>query len=487
MQQLSMTDAFMLAAETDRQKLQMASVSILAPPANNRQRLTRKRLHEHIAKRIDLAPMLRRKLMHVPLGLDFPYWVDAHDLDLDYHIRATKLSSPAGDEELAAAVSQIVSEPFDHSHPLWQLHLIEGLTGDRSALVFKLHHASVDGISGIELHWVVFDPSPETRRMPPAAARTAPPIAPSTATMLTNAITALPGQALRAIVSTARSLPYLDHLMPYRVTPGVPTVAAASRRILGLLPGDYKPVVLEGTALRVPATVFDRPVSGQRRWAFARLSLESARKLKHHFGITLNDVIVATMAGAVRSWLLESQELPDEPLVAVVPISVRCEDAAFGGNEVQVMLIELPTDEPDAQRRLIRAHEALRSAKERHNAVPVAAMRAANDMLMPALFIRASRAAMLLTGLRGPSANLIVSNVPGPTKPVYVAGTQVEALYPVGGVVGGFGLSTIVFSYCDALQFGFVVDANCPADPWRLADACEREQKELLSLLPSLG
>ena len=173
MQQLSMTDAFMLAAETDRQKLQMASVSILAPPANNRQRLTRKRLHEHIAKRIDLAPMLRRKLMHVPLGLDFPYWVDAHDLDLDYHIRATKLSSPAGDEELAAAVSQIVSEPFDHSHPLWQLHLIEGLTGDRSALVFKLHHASVDGISGIELHWVVSIPHPRPAecRLRPRAPR----------------------------------------------------------------------------------------------------------------------------------------------------------------------------------------------------------------------------------------------------------------------------------------------------------------------------
>jgi diacylglycerol O-acyltransferase / wax synthase len=323
--------------------------------------------------------------MHVPLGLDFPYWVDADDIDLDYHIRATKLGGPAGDEELAEAVSQIVSEPLDHSHPLWQLHLIEGLTGDRSALVFKLHHASVDGISGIELHWVVFDPSPKTRRMPPPAARMAPPIAPSTATMLTNALSGLPGQALRAVVGTVRSLPYLDHLMPYRVTPGVAALAAASRRILRLVSRDDKPVVIEGTGLRVPATVFDRPVGGERRWAFTRVSLESARKLKHHFGITLNDVVVATMAGAVRSWLVESGELPDEPLVAVVPISVRCEDAAFGGNEVQVMLIELPTDEPDGQQRLVRTHQALRSAKERHNAIPVDAMRAANDLLMPEL------------------------------------------------------------------------------------------------------
>jgi diacylglycerol O-acyltransferase len=185
--------------------------------------------------------------------------------------------------------------------------------------------------------------------------------------------------------STVRSQPYLDHLMPYRVTPGVPALAAASRRILHLVSRDDKPVVIEGTRLRVPATVFDRPVSGERRWAFTRVSLESARKLKHHFGITLNDVVVATMAGAVRSWLMESNELPDEPLVAVVPISVRCEDAAFGGNEVQVMLIELPTDEPDGQQRLVRTHQALRSAKERHNAIPVDAMRAANDLLMPVL------------------------------------------------------------------------------------------------------
>jgi diacylglycerol O-acyltransferase / wax synthase len=207
MQQLSMTDAFMLAAETDKQKLQMASVSILAPPPNNRQRLTLKRLRDHIAKRIDLAPVLRRKLVHVPLGLDFPYWVDADDIDFEYHIRATKLDGPAGDEELAEAVGQIVSEPFDHSQPLWQLHLIEGLAGDRSALVFKLHHASVDGISGIELHWVVFDPSPTTRTMPPPAARVTPPAAPSATTMLTNALSSLPGQALRAVVGTVRSLP----------------------------------------------------------------------------------------------------------------------------------------------------------------------------------------------------------------------------------------------------------------------------------------
>src|SRR5262245_53947124 len=122
-----MTDTFMLAVETDKQKLQMASVSILAPPAKGRARLTRKRLQDLIAERIHAAPILRRRLMPVPLGLDFPYWVDTHRLDLDYHVRDHQLATPGGDHELAEAVGRIVSEPFDHAHPLWQLHLIGGL------------------------------------------------------------------------------------------------------------------------------------------------------------------------------------------------------------------------------------------------------------------------------------------------------------------------------------------------------------------------
>ena len=481
MQQLSMTDTFMLAAETDKQKLQMASVSILAPPAGGRG-LTRRRLQDLIAMRIHAAPILRRRLMAVPLGLDFPYWIDTHDLDLDYHVRDHQLASPGGDHELAEVVGQIVSEPFDHAHPLWQLHLIGRLEGNRSALVFKLHHACVDGIAGLELHTVVFDPSPKVRKLSPVAgASNLKP--PPHLTMLARGVKSLPSQMVRAVIGGARSLRYLDQLMPFRVTPGVQTIASAARRVTSLLQAEGERMLVEGHGLTVPKTAFDTPVTGTRRWAFARLPLDEARRVKDHFGVTLNDVIVATMAGAIRSWLLESGELPDEPLVAVVPISVRHQDSAVGGNEVQIMLINLPTDEPDPQKRLIRTSEALRSAKERHNAVPAAAMRGADELLMPALFIHASRAAMLLTGLKGSIANVVISNVPGPRTPVYVAGTKVEALLPVGGLISGFGLSTIAFSYCDGLEFGFVVDESCPIDPWRLADACTRERRELLSLL----
>jgi diacylglycerol O-acyltransferase / wax synthase len=170
MRQLSMTDAFMLAAENKRQTLQMASVSILAAPGVGQRELTREVLRDLVAERIHLAPALARKLVHVPLGLDHPYWVDDIDLDIDYHVRDVALTAPGGDRQLAERVAQIVAQPLDHSRPLWELHLIHGLEGGRSAVVFKLHHASVDGISGLELHEMLFDRGPEGREVLPSIA-----------------------------------------------------------------------------------------------------------------------------------------------------------------------------------------------------------------------------------------------------------------------------------------------------------------------------
>src|SRR5262249_31071034 len=151
----------------------------------------------------------------------------------------------------------------------------------------------------------------------------------------------------------------------------------------------------------------DHPVtSSQRSWAFSRVPLEEAKRVKNHYGITLNDVMVATMAGAVRYVFLDLGGVPEEPLVALIPISVR-KDGELHGNSVQVMLIELPTNEEDPEKRLLHTHLALRAAKERHHAVPATAMRGADELLMPALFIRASRAAALLSGMSGVTTNVV--------------------------------------------------------------------------------
>jgi hypothetical protein len=165
-------------------------------------------------------------------------------------------------------------------------------------------------------------------------------------------------------------------------------------------------------------------------------------------------------------------------------ISVRPEEADSGGNLVQVMLVPLPTNEESAERRLVLTHETLRSAKERHRAVPASAMQGADTLMMPALFIRATRGATVLTGLAGASANTVISNVPGPPEPVYVAGARVEALYPIGGVIEGFGgFTSIVFSYCGGLDLGIVTDRDAPADPWRLSELYRESHEELVALV----
>jgi diacylglycerol O-acyltransferase / wax synthase len=418
----------------------------------------------------------------VPLGLDHPYWVDDADIDIDFHVRDLALPTPGDDRQLAEKVAQLVAQPLDHSRPLWELYLIEGLEGGRSALVFKLHHASVDGISGLDLHEMLFDSAPEGRNVPPAKAPSGEPV-PSPWRMLARGLASLPTQAMGAVGGGARSLPYLDQLMPFCLLPGVGKAVRTSRRVAGLLPGTGDGKLLEGGGLRAPQTVFDKPITPHRRWAFVRVPLDEAKGIRRRYGVTLNDVVVATMAGAVRRWMQEIEALPDEPLVAMVPISVRPEEAESGGNLVQVMLVPLPTNESSAERRLVLTHETLRSAKERHRAVPASAMQGADTLMMPALFIRASRAATLLTGLAGASANTVISNVPGPPNPVYVAGARVEALYPVGGIIEGFGgFTSIVFSYRGGLDLGIVTDRETPADPWRLAELYKDSQAELALL-----
>jgi len=484
MQQLSMIDAFMLAAETENQTLQMATLSMLdGSEQPDHPPVTRQVVRDLVAQRIHLLPALRRKLVQVPLELDHPYWVEDPELDLDHHVRDLTLPAPGDQRQLADAVATAVTTQLDRSRPLWEIHVIMGLADGQVAILLKLHHASVDGVSALDLHSVLFDSAPSGRPIPPPT-----PIAgedmPPRWHMLRRGVASLPGQTKSAVVDGITSLPYLDHLMPFRVVPGVGTLAGVTRRLRELT-GSNEGGVLGSNLPRAPKTVLDRPLtSPHRRLAFARASMEEAKRIKNHFGVTLNDVIVATLAGAMREWLQLLDDLPAEPLVALIPISVRPQDAEPGGNLVQVMFVELPTNEPDAERRLRLTHDALRIAKDQHQAVPAAAMRAADKFLMPALFVRASRAAAALSRLGGVTSNVMISNVPGPAQTMYFAGARVDALYPVGGQLDGFGFCTVAFSYNGSFDLGFAVGVNCPASPWQLAHAYERSHREMVGLVP---
>jgi WS/DGAT/MGAT family acyltransferase len=245
------------------------------------------------------------------------------------------------------------------------------------------------------------------------------------------------------------------------------------------------PAVLETTTARPPKTPFNGPISAHRRFAFGQLPLDAVKALKNEHGYSVNDVVVALCAGAVREWLLERDALPQEPLVAMVPVSVRTREqqGAFG-NRISMMIVPIPTDEPDPRRRLARTHDLLRSAKERHRALPADLLTDATAFIPPAVAALAARTTMDILGRTRPPLNLVISNVPGPRNPLYLAGAQLQAQYPVSVVVDGVGLNITVMSYRDHLDFGIVADRELVDDLWSLLDGLRHALAELMPSAP---
>jgi diacylglycerol O-acyltransferase / wax synthase len=220
-----------------------------------------------------------------------------------------------------------------------------------------------------------------------------------------------------------------------------------------------------------PRTSFNGRVSAHRRYAFGQLSLDDVKALKNHYGCTVNDVVVAICAGAVRRWLIEHDELPEQPLVAQVPVSVRGEEErGTFGNRILLVTAPLHTQIDDPITRLHQTHESLVEMKERHRALPAELLQDANQFVPPALFSQAARLTFSLGASRHgrPAWNLVISNVPGPQIPLYQAGAQMEAHYPISVITDGMGLNITVMSYRGALNFGIVADREQVPDVWSL-------------------
>ena len=439
-------------------------------------------VRELVGDRLHLLPTFRWRLATVPLGLDRPYWIDAGSVDLEYHVRELALPSPGDNRQLAEQVARIISRPLDRSRPLWELYVIEGLEDGAVALLTKMHHAAVDGISGAEVMGVLLDDTPEGRdvrvRERPAAERR-----PSELEMLARGLIGMWRQPVHALRTAPGALPHLDAVPTIRPLPGVKTLALTSRRVKRIIPGGAAGRgVPDGRDLRAPQTRFQAPISAHRRVAFGSLSLDEVKAVKNAHGCTVNDVVMAMCATALRRWLSERGELPGEPLVAFVPVSVRTpEQIGTYGNRVSVMLAELPTDEADPIERLGRVSVAMRCAKERHKALPSSLMQDANHFIPPALFGPAARATMRATSLRGIQApvNVAISNVPGSPRPLHCAGALQRSQYPISGVLDGLGLNITVVSYRDKLEVGIVADREQLDDPWPLLDALADALAEL--------
>lgn len=440
-------------------------------------------VRELISGRLHLLPTFRWRLAEVPLSLDYPYWVDDGTFDIEYHVRELALPTPGSDRQLAEQVARIIGRQLDRARPLWEVYVIGGLDDGRVAVLTKMHHAAVDGVSGAEVMSILLDDT-TGRELDPAPPVVAEPF-PSDIEMLRRGLIGLMCQPLRVLRAGPTALPHLDDVPTIRHLPGVKRVARTSRAIKHALPVSPNTLRIPGSEITAPRTRFQARVSPHRRVAFGSLSLDEVKIVKNTFGCTVNDVVIAICTSGLRSWLNERDELPTEPLAGFVPTSVRTpEQKGTFGNRVSVLLTELPTDEKDPVARLTRIGNAMRSAKERHRALPASLLQDANHFIPPALLAQAARATSRLAGLRGLNhpANVMISNVPGPSTPRYLGGARQSAQFPVSGVLDGIGINVTVMSYQDSLEFGIVVDRELVDDPWPILDALRDGLAELVDI-----
>jgi WS/DGAT/MGAT family acyltransferase len=258
-------------------------------------------------------------------------------------------------------------------------------------------------------------------------------------------------------------------------------------RAATLLPGSSADeALLEAPRTNAPRTRFNGPITPHRRLAIGSLPLEIVKAVKNELGVTVNDVIVALCASMLRAWLQQRDELPDDSLVAMVPVSVRTEEeAGTFGNRVSAMFVPIPTNEPDPRRRIERTHDVLAVAKERHKATPAELMQDATRFVPPALMSAASRVTMGLLARAPvpPVLNLVISNVPGPREPLYCAGARMLAYYPVSTITDGVGLNITVISYLDHIDIGIIGDREQLDDPWPMIEGLRAALEEFQGLL----
>jgi diacylglycerol O-acyltransferase len=485
MQQLTGLDASFLYMETGAQFGHVGSVGLYdasATPAG----VLYERVRRSISERLHLLPPFRRRLVEVPLGLDHPYWIEDPDFDLDFHVRHIAVPPPGTDEQLADLVARIHGRPMDRAKPLWEVYVIEGIAHDRVALYIKIHHCTIDGVSGAEMTATLLDVSAEGAKVEPPAQEWRPDALPSQAGLFGRglAATALrPGRAARFAFQAIRSLAQSPELVPMaRAVLGLERAPLVSR-LLGRKDDQVDAPPIPQT--RAPRTPFNRSITPHRRWAFCSLPLADAKRVKSAYGTTLNDVVLAMSSGALRRYLERKDALPREPLIAMVPVSVRSEsEKQTYSNRVSSILTELATDEPDPELRLARIHRAMKAAKRMQQAVPASLLQDFTQFATPNV---AGQAARIIARTRifdrlNPPFNVVISNVPGPRHPLYLGGARMLTYYPVSAVAEGQGLNITVQSYLDQLDFGLIACRDLVPDLWDLIDDLRASSEELTKL-----
>lgn len=457
MQRLAAQDAAFLYAEVPTAPMHVSLLSTFdAPPEGAPFDMVRQQLQARLAR----LPLLRRRVVPVPLALHHPVLVEDPAFDLDAHVRCRAVPSPGGPAELAAVASELVAQPLDRSRPLWELHVLEGLEDGAFAILTKLHHAVVDGVSGIELMSTLLTPQPT----PPAPVLEGDPWQPEP----------LPSDA-RLSADAAADL--VRH--PLRLTTAVVRESRARMgRLARLTPGIAPmPVV-------APRSRLNAALTARRSVALQPLSLPDIRSVKTAFGTSVNDVVLAVVGGALRSSLLADGALPRTSLVAMVPVSTRQPGAGSSyGNQVSAIIVPLGTDVDDPVARLRGIRAATSSAKELHAAVAAPELMDWSVVAGPAVMMLAARlySATPLSDLARPPFNLVVSNVPGPREPLYCGTAQMRSLHPFGPLGEGLGLNVSLVSYGDSVDVGLIACPDVVPDVDRIGLGLVRELEALVA------
>jgi diacylglycerol O-acyltransferase len=474
MPQLSALDAQFLNFETATNVANIAGLAIVDGP------LHRAPLQDLLEERLPYVPALRRKLAPVPLGLDHPYWEQEDDLDLDYHVREIGLPPEGDDRQLAEQVARLHARRLDRSRPLWEIYLIHGLAGGRTGLYTKIHHAAVDGVGGADVLAALLDLGPTPAPPPPhAPERDEPP--PGAAEMMLRGLARLALNPAHAVRFAAQAVPHLDEIPVLSALPGSHTLSALARKAAG---AGQAPDLVTPPA---PWTPFSGPVSQHRRFAFVSLPLSEVKQVRKRFGMTVNDVVMAVCAGALRRWMDAHGGPPDRALVAGVPFSLRDIGDEQAGNQVTLVPVPLPAHLGDPVERLREVHRAMRRIKERFALAPARWLREFSESMPAALMGLASRSAFGLLGQTAPPINVMVSNVPGPQFPLYVCGVRLLTHYPVSVITDmSGGINITAFSYDGSVDVGVVTDRFMVPDAWELAGHLRESLDELLNAEPSL-
>ncbi|MEI4272087.1 wax ester/triacylglycerol synthase family O-acyltransferase [Klenkia sp. LSe6-5] len=461
---LTSLDASFLYLEDPDTPMHVAGFLVLESPHGG---LDHEDLVDLVQSRLPLVPRFRQKVLEVPGHLANPAWVDDPDFDVTYHVRRSALPRPGTEEQLLDLVARLTARPLDHARPLWEMYLVEGLADDRIAVVTKTHPALVDGLNAIDIGQVILDDAPVPADRPAPRDDWHPRRPPGPVALVWEAVEEVvqrPTAALETVRTAAGDL---------RATAG---------RMVGTA-GSLLTALARTTVRPAPTSPLNASIGRQRRVAVARADLEQLKAVRRELGGTVNDVLLATVTGALREWLLSRGEpvVGSTSVRALVPVSVRPEEAADddgpGGTVVSSLLVDLPVGEPNPRVRVARIGYAVRGAAQGSQSVGADTLVALSGFAPPTLHALGARAA---SGLSRRLFNLVVTNVPGPQVPLYASGARMLEVFPVVPLARGQGLAIGLTSYDGTVYFGLNADRDSVGDVDVLADLIEQEVADLV-------